>query len=1006
MHLPSKYLLSGLMAAFMFSCTQPSTSKTEIINETENYHPGPIPSFSFVSLEEAPNGIAPLMDETKIQLILAGYFDIQSTSTAGREVMGRINYRNNFKFASEGIPQDLSFHLTQGGHVFELKNQRDQYGRLFGKLILKDPSKLNSSSFIPLKIELRQNSKILESCQAKVNIVPETLWSQHFAKVKAFVLSEDRLSTRYKLRLKKQQFNQVFEDLEKNKGRFSDFSFYDLTSDELRTKVFPKQKEYSKQLVDSAERIAGLALHLSSQEKSALRKKRSRLLAQAIQEYTLAFPLDNLHDTQSLAHNDRTHQWRFGDPLMGASILILEDLLEDLRSDPKIQEYFQTMNHFHLMSSMSTTDNYRDHTKTRYFLQGDNLLPICSGLWADANRHHRMRTWIGQTALLMDYNQPITSLEPWYFAYGEWGKQGTNLLPEWEPKGCFADLKVWADTNSRLAANFHQSGLKPDGSISHHTGSRQDMAHLAYGLEWQTKGLSDVALILKNTPFEVSSEPFNMAVDFLSYAYPIMMYKGSMDYQTVGRSHYGANLGNFTQEVFIPGVEELLESQNPTKAVKNTEILEHFVEQQKSQSQEIYDGNYAFWVNDYMVHRNAGEKAYFMSVKMQSSRTKGAEGFKGSGDYGFHNGSGVFQIKQDGQEYHKARYSMDWHAMPGITEEWRTDELPLSSKKKAYSEENFCGTVSDTKNGLASFLYSRTDPYSSSSAFKSYFMLKDYAVFLGSNIKRTKAGQGKSIITTLDQVEWDKALTYSINGEEKSLEPGSPLDLQASTQEICWVHQDNVAYIILPGEKTKKIILKSQHQQNSLPKQIKERVPVFMLAIDHGSQPQDEDYSYIIVPNIKLNEIPAKIAQLSQSHQLTSPSFHAHSDATTTQAAFTQAASLKINQWELSVDKPALVQITQRSNMLGISLTDPMHDLGTKSISLHINKKLKPGTYHYKTQGMEFTNVEGQIVEISSKENGSTLKFHLADLSDQKAYAHRGALYAGMPAHIQVKLAE
>ena len=96
-------------------------------------------------------------------------------------------------------------------------------------------------------------------------------------------------------------------------------------------------------------------------------------------------------------------------------------------------------------------------------------------------------------------------------------------------------------------------------------------------------------------------------------------------------------------------------------------------------------GTTAFWVNDYLVHRRggAGETSYFTSVKMQSARTRGAESF--SNNQGFHNGSGVLLVKVDGDEYNDSRQSWDWHALPGVTEELRTDELPKQSDANEFN---------------------------------------------------------------------------------------------------------------------------------------------------------------------------------------------------------------------------------------------------------------------------------------------------------------------------------
>lgn len=66
-------------------------------------------------------------------------------------------------------------------------------------------------------------------------------------------------------------------------------------------------------------------------------------------------------------------------------------------------------------------------------------------------------------------------------------------------------------------------------------------------------------------------------------------------------------------------------------------------------------------------------------------------------------------IKVTGDEYEEARFKWDWHALPGITEELRDDDLPKSEKnndgdpEKNCGGNDFAGGVSDGRFGMAAF---------------------------------------------------------------------------------------------------------------------------------------------------------------------------------------------------------------------------------------------------------------------------------------------------------------
>jgi hypothetical protein len=964
------------------------------------------PAFSFLDLKQQANGIPKKIDPGQIKLILAKYFDIPQNSPVGTLAFGRINYRNNFLSESERNVNGLQFKLSKGAELFTVEMVRDSYGRVFGQLQLQKelPQGLDSH---PITIQLLKGEELLESCQSEVQIVETPLAKRQLNKVKDFVLHNSRLSQRYKLKTSTAQ--KYLKDIRAHQGRFSDLSkIYGLKTEAQRTQAFPNRKEYGQALAKASERIAGLTLHQynHSQKTISSSSGKEKLplyldILKAIEQYIQYFPVEDLYKTKSLAHNDITHQWRFGDPLAGASILILHELGEELYANPDHQKIFDAMNHFHLMTSFMTTDKYRSPDKQRYFLQGKEQLRFSSGLWADANRHHRMRTWICQSALLMDYNQPLSYFKPWYFPYGEWGRQHTTLLPGWEPQGSLADLKFWADSNACFTFNIHGSGFKPDGTISHHTGERQDMAHLAYGFEWQTEGILDPFKILRHTPFSISPKPLQVSMAFLSKVYPIMMFKGSMDFQTVGRSHQSKNLTSFYQDVYRPAAEKLIkasESMTSTDRSTMNELKE--VLRNLDQDKELHTGNHAFWVNDYMVQRRGGEQPSFMSVKMQSARTKGAEGFKGSSEFGFHNGSGVFQIKVDGKEYSDARYSMDWHLLPGTTEEWRDDSIPLSSKHKAYSKEAFAGTASDGQRGLASFVYSRSDPYSTAGGYKSYFLHDDHAYFLGSNIHRTKKGQGKEILTTVEQVEWDGNLHCSIQGQRTTFTAREAFQSRVKLDQPAWFHHDDIAYFIYPSQGSLELIAQSVQLNNRSPK---ETVPNLLIAISHGSNPKAASYRYAIVPYTPLNKMEELMDTIGKRTFHNQGLIHAYAYDEILQASFQRAATLELGPWKLKLDQPSIVQCDFSTAEPIITVSDPTHDLQRKSVELQINRFLPTGDYAYLTQGLEVASVPCQKAKVIQGEQGSIIQIQLPDSDDTEHYAFRESLYAGMPATLRLK---
>jgi arylsulfatase A-like enzyme len=424
--------------------------------------------------------------------------------------------------------------------------------------------------------------------------------------------------------------------------------------------------------------------------------------------------------------------------------------------------------------------------------------------------------------------------------------------------------------------------------------------------------------------------------------------------------------------------------------------------------------NLPFWNANAMIHRRGGidQDSYYMSLKMISRRTRGAEGFSPDNN-SYHMGDGFFQVKTSGTEYFDVRYDWDWHVLPGTTSEWKTDALPPAKSTYEYptGRNTYAGVVSNGYCGAASFVYDRSeDPYSSVVAKKSYFMFDEVAVLVGSGIRRVHPGQGNDIVTTIDQASWTTDITFKIGAaNEKIVKLGSDVDLNLDTDELSWVHQGNTGYIIWPNQQKKfsHIILKTGSIINDTDTGRSGDAKVFHLALNHGVDPNPSKsvYSYAVVPNVTAGEMAEISNRLNRqlTIRINNRSHHSvqHSGQTMTQVAFFMPSTVEAGEnLSISVDAAAMVLLREGSNQIEAVLSDPDFSVTESVINLTVSRKLKSGSYAYRTMGVK--NQQAETVEVNDVDAGTRLSFNLPDPSDSKLYHNRQEVYYGMPAAVTI----
>ncbi len=974
------------------------------------------------------------------ETIFADYFDIRTNSPEGTPVIGGIHIERNKDVIFNKIPTSYHFEIIkQENDLFGIKTTFDKKGRIKGSLFVKEKKNTGKKekSYI-LSVALKDNNKVINEFDITINILNNTLWELFYKRY--MKTAPDTPRTYGEKKIKDAEVAKLIEELIRNNCRFEGFKCYDAKPYEypnINASAIYKGKKLENVTIDYewiniVDKIGslGYAYYHSKTygingdtERHALLKD---ILVKTINNYVSAVPIEGNEviinnkpigkytgDGASLLpyyklgqNNNFEHQWRFTDSMLLPILTLMPDIIEGINKGDRqyIELHENLINYFQIFTSL-----VKERRKITNNPRWGEIIDsnYSSGAWADANLGHRSRTMLALPIIWADYNRPMTYVQYWYSSYyNDKPFKDFSLSPGWSPSGVIKDVSYWMTKFCIPSHHYRQSGFHPDGTISHHIGKGTDAAMVAYGFELLTQ-CSNGYSFFKDTRYRIDSKNYQFQLDRLLNVYPKLFYKGQMDFLVSGRT-FLSDLTKFVSNTYNDAVHNLnIARSKDTKIVGMDSLIQLNANIQKGQFE--YSGTDAYWVNEFLVHRRGkNEKPYYASVKLKSERTVGAEDFSKIRK-SWHAGYGILQVKVKGDEYDQQVLSnMDWHALPGLTEEWRNDPMPKSGGAAASLAGNnkIAGVLSDGNNGMAMYHHLPKEKYSSATALKSYYFLEDRIVALGNNIQRIREGQGNNINTFIDQTELYDKLSWNIDGKTKTIMPDESINMTLNTSKPCWFHAGRKGYLIFPRKET-KINIQSGKFINITDKSISDETPNFIISVDHGREPgkvrYDNQYIFVQIPNVKETEM-GKILDdtrkefsflLADSiHGLYSPKENIY------QFSFFKPGKVKLNSIEIKSDDVAMIMLKENNNEWTLSIGNPQPDGKKQTIRFITNMKLTEGIYKYQLGGIY--PMEGETVSIKRIGKMTEVIAEIPDIRDEIKYKYQSDLYAAAPITIKI----
>ncbi|MGL5786580.1 MAG: polysaccharide lyase family 8 super-sandwich domain-containing protein [Bacteroidales bacterium] len=376
----------------------------------------------------------------------------------------------------------------------------------------------------------------------------------------------------------------------------------------------------------------------------------------------------------------------------------------------------------------------------------------------------------------------------------------------------------------------------------------------------------------------------------------------------------------------------------------------------------VYNGTRWFFNNDDLIKKN---NDYHIIVNMASSRVDGLESAaKLADEYNFYSTDGLTLFQKSGNEYSSIYGSFDVTSSPGVTSRIGMDKLePVTNWRGYCSSHNFAaGASSGGNNAVSGYIFEKmnaatkqgvNDKGSSAlkndmlygfKAYKANFMIDDYFIALGAGITNFNPNIDMPLHTTIDQTALVDEISIIKNGKT-TIMTDSLMPVSGSSSPV-WISQKGkFAYTILPeythsayvAKERKKTNWVERNLVNKKTKNLPGESSILRLWIDHGKNPQQDTYGYVVYASDKVpsGKLPFEVLRNDTLIQAV-----ALKNKNVVEAVFyPNADHLIFGKNKIKVSAPCALMIERNKEKVVLSVTDAEMNANLKEIVVSINGK-------------------------------------------------------------------
>lgn len=434
-----------------------------------------------------------------------------------------------------------------------------------------------------------------------------------------------------------------------------------------------------------------------------------------------------------------------------------------------------------------------------------------------------------------------------------------------------------------------------EGEGFHYDGSYVDHPNIAYTGAYGNvliDGFSQLLPVIQASPYKIEQNKLKILYNWIHEGFLPLIYRGELMDMTRGRSLSRKSQSDHTAAVeVLRGILRIAEVSEPSEKNKLQEIVKNII-----QSDNYYDtflslkSFYDVYLFETLLSNNMlgeierntylklyndmnkvayynKERGFAFGISMHSDKIQNYEFMNKENAKGWYTSDGVSYLYNDDLSHFSDNYwaTVDTYKLPGITENNKVREKGIGMTTM---KNSFVGSTSlNQKFGTVAMDFSNLD--NTMSAKKSWFVLGDRLVFLGSGVKDVSGTNGYTVIENRKIKRSSKNCSMEkedykviVDGKEKTVD-SNEMELQVNNIFLKSSNKEmNIGYKFL---NTTSLNLKKETRSGTWKdineSQSNESVENTFLTIVQPHDMVRNSYAYVLYPNRDEKEFSEEVSR-------------------------------------------------------------------------------------------------------------------------------------------------